>query len=92
MYVYIYIYIYIYGLHISGSWRVHAMLDQLLQQLGHVELAVESLSTMKETQTQRAFHLDNNKTYVKHIVPSSFSFSDLWVWVSWIVLKASSST
>ena len=40
---------------------------------------------MKETQTQRPFHLEDLKTYVKQIVPSS-CFSDLWVWISWIVL------
>ena len=27
-----------------------------------------------------------SNTYVKHIVPSSFVCSDLWVWVSWLVL------
>ena len=40
---------------------------------------------MKETQTQRPFRLECEKTYVEHIVPSS-CVSDIWVWVSWIVL------
>ena len=36
--------------------------------------------------SQRLFLLDHNYSYVKHIVPSSFFLSDLWVWVSWKVL------
>ena len=49
------------------------------------------MSTMKETQTQRPFRLEDiYSTYVKHIVPSSCFLSDLWVWVSRIVLTSQS--
>ena len=43
------------------------------------------MSTRKETQTQIPC-LSEHKThdYVEHIVPSSFFFPDLCVWVSWI--------
>ena len=44
------------------------------------------MSTMKETQAQRPFLLENKETHVKLIVPSSFLFPDLWVRVSWMVL------
>ena len=47
------------------------------------------MSTMKETQTQRPFLSDNLNTHVKSVVPGRFSFSDLWVWVYWIVLRSS---
>ena len=39
------------------------------QAIGAAALRIEALSAMKETQTQRPFILENNKTYAKPICP-----------------------
>ena len=44
------------------------------------------MSTMKETQTQRPFLLESNRRMRNTLSRKASFFSDLWVWVSWIVL------
>ena len=45
---------------------------------------------MKETQTQRSFHLENEAICEHTLSPVAYLLFDLWVWVSWIVVKDNS--
>ena len=56
-----------------------------------VRKGVQDTSTRKRDPDPETVFSENNKNiYVKHTVPGSSFFSDLWVWVSWIALRTAS--